>query len=63
MPPKKKQAPVSTSGHDVEITEYKSAMMNRTLYEAYCSCGWWPARFFTKAQAENEAKAHVEREA
>ena len=59
MPPKKKAAPKAPSSHEPRVVEYKSTMMNRTLYEPYCSCGWSDVRFFTKGQALEVAEAHA----
>jgi len=35
-------------------------MLNTTLYEAWCNCGWSLPRFFKKVQAETEVKRHLE---
>lgn len=61
MPPKKKATPVpEQKGHDAQVEEYRSSMLNTTLYEAWCSCGWSLPRYFKKSQAENEVKKHLE---
>ena len=57
MPPKKK-APAPSTGHETGIDEYKSTMMNMTLYGPYCSCGWSDVRYFTEGQAKARNDQH-----
>lgn len=59
MPPKKKATPKAPSSHEVNVVEYKSAVMMRTFYEPQCSCGWSDVRYFTKKQAEAAGKTHL----
>jgi len=59
MPPKKKATPKAPSSHDIEVVEYKSPMMMRTLYEPTCSCGWSSPRYLTKALAQGIAENHL----
>jgi hypothetical protein len=59
MPPKKKAAPKAPSSHEPRVVEYKSTMMNRTLYEPQCSCGWNDYRYLTKEQATDAGNAHA----
>jgi hypothetical protein len=61
MPPKKKTAPTpAPSNHEAQVEAYKSAMLNTTLYEPWCSCGWSLPRYFKESQAEAEVKRHLE---
>jgi hypothetical protein len=60
--PKKKAAPKkpkAPSNHEVNVVEYKSTMMMRTLYEPTCSCGWNDVRCLTKAQARAISEKHL----
>lgn len=60
MAAKKKAAPEAPKDHDAQVEEYRSSMLNTTLYEAWCNCGWSLPRFFKKVQAETEVKRHLE---
>lgn len=45
--------------HNIEILKYVSKMMNTTLFEAHCSCGWY-LRGFSVEQAEELGKQHTD---
>jgi len=57
--PKKAVAEKAPSDHEAKVEAYKSAMLNTTLYEPFCPCGWSSPRCFTESQAQQVAKAHV----
>jgi len=60
VPPKKKAiTPHNEGKHSVSVYEYKSTMMNTTLYEPVCTCGWSSPRYMTKALAQGIAENHA----
>jgi len=60
VPPKKKAITPQHGGkHNVSVYEYKSTMMNTTLYEPVCTCGWSYPRFLTPEPAQVVADNHL----
>ena len=63
MPPRKPQSKASANpkskGHVTEVEAYSSKVMNTTLYQPLCSCGWQEPRYPTQARAQIRCNWHL----
>jgi hypothetical protein len=56
--PKAKTA-LAYADHEIELVDYQSKLLNTTLIEAKCNCGWY-LRGFTDEHAEAVGKKHTD---
>jgi len=56
----RKKAQSGNAEHEITTGEYKSKVFNTTLFEASCSCGWEPIRFFEQGQADAAIQQHLQ---
>lgn len=55
----KKVATAGSGSHIITTEPYKSQMMNRTLHEPVCSCGWVGSRWSTAQAALEAGEVHA----
>jgi len=51
--------PSANTSHAITIETYKSAMMNTSLYQPLCNCGWETPRWFSEEKAKGAGAEHL----